>query len=301
MANFKKYQHVARFGHGDCQGINEGVCHVFPKIDGTNASVWMDADGVLRCGSRNRELSLERDNQGFCAWAHYGEHNLEAFFAENPTLRLFGEWLVPHTIKAYRDDAWRKFYVFDVIRKFDPDNEGDTVYLHYDEYAPLMEKFGIDYVPCYRVIENGLVSDFEKVAEQNDFLMQPGEIGEGVVVKNYAYKNKFGRHNWAKLVRAEFKEKNYRSMGCPVQKGKGDSIIERVIANTYVTKALVDKERAKIDTEPVQPRLLSTVFHCILTEELADIVKKNKMPTINFQQLRQCVIAKVKEHARDLF
>ena len=61
---FKKYQKVKRFGDNEVDGIENGNCVVMPKIDGTNASVWLDNDEV-KAGSRNRELTLEKDNQGF--------------------------------------------------------------------------------------------------------------------------------------------------------------------------------------------------------------------------------------------
>ena len=55
---FRKYTHVERFGNGAVNGIEVGECYIFPKIDGTNASVWWDDDLLqIRTGSRTRELS----------------------------------------------------------------------------------------------------------------------------------------------------------------------------------------------------------------------------------------------------
>lgn len=286
---FEKYQHVERFGHRTVEGIENGTCHVFPKIDGTNASVWWE-HGRVWTGSRKRELSLDSDNHGFCK-AIGSDLLVRNMLEMKPHLRLFGEWLVPHSLKTYREDAWRKFYVFDVM-----DREG---YLTYEEYQPILERYGVNYIPCIRIVENGTEDIFRKIAETNDYLMQPGEIGEGVVVKNYDYKNCFGHTTWAKIVRSEFKEKHIKAMGPPVMLAAQET--ERKIANRWVTQTLVDKERAKIDTDPIQPRLLSTIYHCILTEEIVDIIKKLKNPTIDFRALQGCVNAKVKELASDLF
>ena len=63
---FVEYQHVAKLGTTEVEGIENGTCYVFPKIDGTNASIWYD--GKVRFGSRKRELSLDFDNAGFMAW-----------------------------------------------------------------------------------------------------------------------------------------------------------------------------------------------------------------------------------------
>lgn len=38
---FRKYQHVERFGTVETENIQVGVCYIFPKIDGTNSSVWL--------------------------------------------------------------------------------------------------------------------------------------------------------------------------------------------------------------------------------------------------------------------
>jgi hypothetical protein len=46
---------------------------------------------------------------------------------------LYGEWLVPFTIRQYEDFAWRNFYVFDV--------EKDGKYMSYDEYHQFQEMF----------------------------------------------------------------------------------------------------------------------------------------------------------------
>ena len=58
---FLKYQHVERYGNDEVDGINIGTCYVFPKIDGTNASVWLGEDGEIHAGSRNRELRLDNE------------------------------------------------------------------------------------------------------------------------------------------------------------------------------------------------------------------------------------------------
>ena len=46
---FREYQQVERFGMPEVQQINFGRCFVFPKIDGTNVSVWLGDAGEI-CG-----------------------------------------------------------------------------------------------------------------------------------------------------------------------------------------------------------------------------------------------------------
>ena len=126
---FNRYQHVERFGNEEVDGIDIGTCYIFPKIDGTNVSVWVEdcEDGwkKIQSGSRNRVLDEEKDNAGFCKWVNI-QITFPEFFKRYPTFKLYGEWLVPHSLKTYREDAWRKFYVFDVVEKTE---EGDFRYL----------------------------------------------------------------------------------------------------------------------------------------------------------------------------
>lgn len=306
---FKKYQHLERFGTTEVQNIEIGECYVFPKIDGTNASVWLGEDGVLKAGSRTRELTLEKDNAGFLEWASKQEF-LMNYLLENPTHRLFGEWLVPHSLKTYRDDAWKRFYVFDVVELRSEDeitHDGDEKfkYIHYEQYKPLLDKHKIDYIPPICVINNTNYEQLVRQLEKNVFLIKDGEgVGEGIVLKNYLFKNKYGRTTWAKIVTSEFKEKHAKEMGSSIMNGK--KMVEETIVEKYVTLAFCEKEYAKIENESgwtskMIPRLLNTIYYELVKEECWNFVKENRNPTINFNTLQHFVFMKVKEKLSHLF
>ncbi|WP_294402419.1 hypothetical protein [uncultured Clostridium sp.] len=38
--NFERYMSLKRFGNIEVEGIENGKCYIFPKLDGTNASCW---------------------------------------------------------------------------------------------------------------------------------------------------------------------------------------------------------------------------------------------------------------------
>lgn len=297
---FKKYQHIERYGTTEVEGIEVGTCYVFPKIDGTNASVWLN-DGI-RGGSRNRELTTESDNAGFYNTV-IADERIKAYLGKHPTHRLFGEWLVPHTLKAYRDDAWRKFYIFDVC--VDADNETGLEYLPYEVYKPLLDEVGLDYLAPLNIIKNGTLEDFLYCCEKNDCLIKDGEgVGEGVVIKNYDFYNKYRRQTWAKIVRSEFKEKHRKEMGAPV---KVNNLVEEDIVERYVTRAFVEKEYAKIKNEndgwtsKMIPQLLGRGFHELVSEEMWNILKEFKNPTVNFKVLNAFAIEKIKKVMPEIF
>jgi hypothetical protein len=295
--SFIKYQHLERYGNTEVEGIEVGTCYVFPKLDGTNGSVWWD-DGALRCGSRNRELSPDNDNAGFMN-AMVVDKAINGLLDNNPYVILYGEWLVPHTLKTYNDDAWRKFYVFDV---YDRNKER---LLSYDEYSAPLIAAGINVIAPIAIIKNGTESHFTECLSKAHYLVKDGEgAGEGVVIKNYDYKNKYGRQTWAKIVGNEFKAKHHLEMGAPVV---GAEIVEEKIAAKYVTQALVDKVEAKIVNEmggwssKYIPRLINTVWYDVVTEETWNFVKEFKNPKVDFKVLSHYVTAKIKELKKELF
>jgi len=296
--NFKKYMHLERFGNDEVEGIELGLCYIFPKIDGTNASLWSGIGGLLMAGSRTRELTLEDDNAGFLATMEKNE-NIKMFFLEHSELRLYGEWLVPHSLKTYKDEAWRKFYVFDVY------SDLTDKYLNYSDYQPLLEEFGIDYIPAMSIIRNSTYDNLLIELQNNKFLIRDGAgVGEGIVVKNYDYQNKFGRLCFAKIV-TNFKEKHQKEMG-PTDK-KFRNLIEQEIVDKFIDSFFVGKVYSKIVNEmegwnsKYIPRLLNTVYHDLVSEEIWDIVKKMKNPTINFKTLLNLTILKIKELRPELF
>lgn len=293
---FKKYIHLERFGTDEVDGINIGDCFIFPKIDGTNACIWNE-DGKLQCGSRNRHLSVDDDNAGFCQWA-IQQDNLIAMITAYPELTFYGEWLVPHSLRTYREDSWRKFYIFDVLNK-----EGE--FLHYNEYSEICKQYQADYIPCTLKSRNPDYEILITESEKNKFLIDENKgIGEGIVIKQYGFKNRFGRTTWAKLITNHFKDKHILEMGGSVVNNK---MIEDEIVDKYTTIHIVDKIIAKIRTDQGSfsakniPQLLSSAYHDLITEEMWQILKEYKNPKIDFKTLNHIVINKVKTLKPELF
>lgn len=296
-----KYMHVERLLTEEVEDLLVGNVYVFPKIDGTNGVVWCD-NGVVKVGNRNRVLSIgfNTDNGGFCEYIT-AQENIKKYFEKHPNRILYGEWLIPHTIKTYRDDCWHKFYVFDVGIMSDGER---TEYLPYETYKVELDEFGIDYLAPLKIVKNPDIIRLREIAETNFYLLKDGSIGEGVVCKNYEFYNKYGRQTWGKLVRNAFKESHHCTMGAPVE---NCLTIEEQIVNEYVTKHLVDKEFEKIKVaedgwqSKFIPRLLHTVYYSLVTEEMWAIVKEYKNPTIHFKFLPALTTAKIKELRPDIF
>lgn len=318
--SFRKYDHLERLGHRQVSGIDIGLVHVFPKLDGTNASVWFDPTDGVQAGSRNRVLSQESDNAGFCEWVHSEEDGraeaIRVLAEDHPNWIIYGEWMVPHTLKTYRNEIWRRFWVFDIY-----DREAGT-YVAYEDYEEILRDAGVDFIEPLCTIQDPTNEQLIAQCETNTYLIDEGAgLGEGVVLKNYAWRQH--GHPWAKVVRNVFKEKAARAFGHAEKQGGFQ--VEIAIAEEFVTPHLVGKTRAKValdvanelgvDTgEPnwqqhveaenrhrVIPQLLGRVFHDLIEEEMWAILKKHKGATINFKLLQARVTVAVKALAEDLF
>lgn len=296
---FKKYQHIERLGTVAVEGILDGEVYIFPKLDGSNASIYLNDNGEVEIGSRNRVVIEEHDNAGIFATLKNDER-FKNYLKSHPNHRLFGEWLVPHTIREYKEDAWRKVYIFDVM---ETDENGNEKYLRYEEYLEDLYLAGINYIPCLACLKNPTVEEVETWLDECKFLMKDGKPGEGIVLKNYDFVNKFGNVVWAKIVRKQAKVA--QSMHRPILNSA--DVIENQIIEKFLTKEFVDKEKAKIEVEnggwqsKLIPKLLGVIWHTFITEEIFNVVKKFHNPKIDFALLNRLAVMKIKQFEPEIF
>jgi hypothetical protein len=85
---------------------------VTEKIDGTNAQVIIDEEGVVRAGSRTRLITPEKDNYGFAAWVARNDDALRSVLGIG---RHFGEWFGAGIQRRYGLDH-KRFALFNTHR-----------------------------------------------------------------------------------------------------------------------------------------------------------------------------------------
>ena len=104
---FVEYKKIKRLGDEENDGILLGTCFIQEKIDGANTSIWIE-DGDIHCGSRTQDLyKSEKGFNGFVQYArtHAG---IAKLLEANPSYRLYGEWLVRHTI-SYNETFYKEW------------------------------------------------------------------------------------------------------------------------------------------------------------------------------------------------
>lgn len=113
MSEFQPYQRVQHIYMPSVKGLEKGTCHIFPKLDGANGSIWLSSSDknttTVRCASRRFELPHEHNKQGFYEWVQQNATYLEKVLSEWPQgYKIYGEWLVLNVITFYDPDAYKK-------------------------------------------------------------------------------------------------------------------------------------------------------------------------------------------------
>ena len=293
MAYYKSFTHVERLGKEETDGILNGTCYISPKLDGTNALVW-SKNGEVRAGSRTRELSATSDNAGFYAWTQSSDEEavkIRELVLTNPHIILYGEFGVGRVanIKDYDVEAHNKLWIFDAF------DTNKCEYMHPETMIDMCSAFQIErYLLPYIEIDNPTEEDIVKFAEENKYLLsQANHAGEGVVIRNPGFRNKWGNYVIAKFVRDEYLQRKAQKENKSVSK-RFDC--EQEIIDCYVTDAELAKAKAKVTLtlglEEFDNKngkcvgmFLNLVFNDAVLAEITDICKRWKRPVINFQEL----------------
>lgn len=277
----KKYQDIVRHGKSGTHLTLEGNPQIIiqEKLDGANASFKYE-NGQLKCFSRNTELDESNTLRGFTVWAkdHFIDHE---GLAENYI--FFGEWLVRHKL-SYGENE-NKFYLFDI---YDIEKEE---YLPFIKVESAAEELGLNLVPVF------YEGEFQSIEHIQSFVGKSnlGEIGEGVVVKNTSYKNKYGTQQFTKFVSDQFaemaktkkhniskpKDELQEFVNSTVNKARVSKIIHKL-----VDEGLLKEDYAIEDMGLILKNTGTRVFEDVIKEELDELMKTlkskigRKVPTV---------------------
>lgn len=235
----KKYTDVVRLGHKstvDVLNVGDNIV-IQEKIDGANAS--FTKEDTLLAFSRNRELDLTNTLGGFYNYI------MEKFNGNlndlNDDFVYFGEWTNPHKVKY--EGFEKQFFLFDVYSK------SQHKYLGFDVVKSEAAKLNLNLVPVFYEGQYTSFEHLEGFIGKTEINGKIGDkqLGEGIVVKNVDYLDRFGRQLFVKLVVDEFREVQSQ------KKAKNPtahmSTPEYILAESVATKARVDKIIYKLKDE----------------------------------------------------
>lgn len=271
----KNYWKIHALHKEECEGILNWLCYIQEKIDGANASVWNES-GVLHCWSRTRDLTLAGDGfNGFIEYVTLSQEweGIRKYLKEYPQHRLYGEWLVKHTIN-YNEVNYKHFYLFDI-------EDGEWNRIDINLVINIADEYHIKCAEVFLLKSDPTLDDIKRYA----WLTKLWDKWEGVVIKNPYFINKFGNRQYAKYVTQDFKEDNAIVFGG--NNKSSEKYCEQYYVNKFVSIPRVQKIMQKIfsstDEKPDMkhiPRIMESVFYDVISEEwytiAKEMAKKNK-------------------------
>ena len=290
--SFKSYPKIHRLGKEETDGILDTPVIIQEKIDGANVSIWLDKKKV-KCGTRTRELPDDESFNGFVEAVK--ENKLIKFWLmKNPDCRLYAEWLVKHTI-TYPETAYKKIYLYDIY------NDKEDMYWTQDSVKTVASQLNLEYPQIF--IHSKQVTEDEIKEHVGKTLVPEAANGEGVVIKNPNFKDKWGNHCYAKVVHEKFKESNAIVFGG--NNKHSESYWEMYVVNKYCTLGRVQKIMQKLQAETEKrldkentSEIAGRCMHDMISEEAWEIF--NKVPKIDNQKLKRLAHKKYIQLFHDL-
>jgi ATP-dependent RNA circularization protein (DNA/RNA ligase family) len=265
----KKYMDIVRHGKSGTHLTIEGnpIITITEKIDGANASFKREGNKVLAF-SRNTQLDEENNLRGFYQWVQ--QNIIPEALVEDSI--YYGEWTAKHKLDYGTNH--NKFYLFDIY------SEETERYIPFNLVKAQSKKLNINLVPVF------YEGQFQSLEHIQSFVGKShlGEIGEGVVVKNVNYENKYGHQQFTKFVSDSFAEmtkvkKQVINTSDPltdfvnstVNKARVSKIIHKL-----VDEGLLQEDYAIEDMGSILKNAGTKVFEDVVKEELDELLKTVK-------------------------
>ena len=243
----KKFMDIERIKESNTSGFNKGDHVVIQeKIDGANIAIRYDSvTDTIIAQSRKQILNSDNNLRGFYEWSQTLDKELVASVLGDNFI-LFGEWLVPHSIK-YPDDKYNHVYFYDVY------DTSTGQYLPQSTVDATIDLLNLDYVP---VFYDGEFISWEHCMSFVGRTDLGGEMGEGIVIKNQTRLNDPNTRSpfYLKIVCEKFTETKGQKHVKVIDPEKLKSMEEnKALAETIVTEARIAKLLNKFVDEGILP------------------------------------------------
>lgn len=293
----KKFTDVVRLGHKttvDVLKVGDNII-IQEKIDGANASFTLQ-EGELKSFSRNRVLEATNTLGGFYEFVLNKFSGKEYLLNENYV--YFGEWTNPHKVKY--EGYEKQFFLFDVYDK----TQGK--YLPFEAVEHEAITLGLNLIPVFYKGEYKSFEHLESFIGKTEVngVIGDKQLGEGIVVKNVDYFDRFGNQMYVKLVVEEFREVQKQ------KKAKNPTEFmntpEYILAQELATKPRVEKIIYKLFDEGIvnnelDKKDVGVVFKECNIRTYEDILKeeKNSLEGLDCENFRKFVSTNAKKYARE--
>lgn len=307
MANYKSFHHVLKVDKPDVEGVLHGTLEVFPKIDGSNGEMFAK-DGKVCYGSRKREVTCEDDNANFANYMSNSTNDeivaMRQYVLDHPNYIVYGEWLggvdgmkFTGSLKGYTEGGFIVFAVFDIE---------SGRYLRYDEWHDDIAAIYHLVVPRIAILTDPTIDDVVALLDKTDYLRPEGNPGEGIVLYNYDFYDKWNHFaGIVKLVREDFLNSKSRKSKAREAKAAGET--EREFVEEFCTVSEISKAQAKVmvamgvdewtNDKALIGRTMNEVVTSVIEDNLVDFIFKKKMKVdMSFGNVRNLINQKVRDY-----
>lgn len=242
----KKFMDIERIKETNTNGFEKcDEIIIQEKIDGSNAAIRYDSENdCVVAQSRKQILSVSNNLRGMYEWSQtLDKDRVREVLGDN--LCLFGEWLVPHTVK-YPDEKYNQFYAYDI---YDTDAEK---YLPQDIVEEKARELGLNFVPIFY---KGEFQSWEHCLSFVGKTEMNGEMGEGIVIKNQTKLNDPNGRTpfYIKIVSERFQETHERHVKIVSPEQLKAQEENKILCESIVTEARVTKILHKLVDEGILP------------------------------------------------
>lgn len=252
------------------------------KIDGTNARICFDPDqDELRFGSRNRILTKDSDNYGFCKWGdeHVDKEPFHEHFPNVEQVVVFGEWFGSSIQGRIDYPEEKQFCVFDVFVH--------SKFVDWEDVVDISEKLGFCVVPHKTISSLGYVGSFDyfkKTVVEGDykdpFSVGDRNTGEGVVIRPPVEvvsprSGRYGERLLRKVKSKKFEEVNSKNSSSKNKEEKfDDEELEKV--KKYINENRVFSVVSEISEKDPEFRAVRENTGDVIKETIRDIQEESE-------------------------
>ena len=279
---YKKYDKILNKGFQLSDFVETGI-EVTEKLDGSNASFTYDADAKkVRVFSRNQELTENNNLNGFYQYVQeFVKDFNDLQIATLSDYTIFGEWLTKHTV-TYKDEAYNKFYAFDVFNK----KSGYYVShrLRLEVFSTLQLKTPEEFMtfePAELLMLNkeDVLNAIKDSVGESSLTLTP-DTGEGVVIKSLGVRDPDNDPSY-KLVTDRFRE----TKGLKQQKPTGlqvhlvdyaitEARMKKIIFKKLDEQVLAEEDLSLQNFGKVMGSVAKEFQDDIIEEEMDEIIKQ---------------------------
>lgn len=315
MPAYTKYSHVRRLGTAGTEGYLKGHVIVTPKVDGANCTFFFDDEtGTVCAGGRKAVIEDRKDGSWLGEW--FDKNDVEAplikrFIQAHPDYIVYGEWMggqakdkFQGAIKDYDSEYLRTVRIFDVFDTTTDSYIEDHVWRYMIACeTPELSEFC---VPILAEFDDPTEEQLWEVAEENTYMLEEaGHAGEGIVLRNPYFRDEYGNYHIVKMVLSDWRQRANKQQRDKIAEDVEAAIVHEYISDAEMAKT-IQKACAKFGDDEFDATsrkhmgfFESVIFKDLLEENIMDMMKRFKKPTIDFGRLSGLATKRGKEYLRE--